>query len=162
MATHVLPEGGVQLGAGEGQPYWLLTDLLTFKVTGQDTKGAFTIHEVVAGPAIGAPPHVHQHADEAFYILEGMYDFSLAGRAFSAGAGSFVYLPKGVIHTHQAGGGKSARALVVQSPAGVEAFVMEAGTAATDPFVRPGVPAQEDLVKVVGIAKKYGIDVPTA
>ena len=165
MATSALPhlpQGGVQLGPGEGQAYWLLTDLLRLKVVGRDTNSAFTILEVTAGPEMGPPPHIHRYSDESFYILEGTYDFSLDGQAFSAGPGSFVYLPKGVIHTHQAGGGKPARALVVQSPAGVENFIMEAGQPATDPSVRPALPAQADLVKVVAIAQKHGIDVPTA
>ena len=49
----------------------------------------------------------------------------LADLAFSAGPGACVHLPKGVVHTHQAGGGKSARAIVMQAPAGVERFIAE-------------------------------------
>jgi glyoxylate utilization-related uncharacterized protein len=103
---------------------------------------------------------VHEHSDESFYVLEGTFDFSLDGGPFSAGPGSFVYLPKGVLHTHKAGGGQPARALVVQSPSGVEAFVQEAGYAATSPAVRPGIPEQAELIKVVAIAAKHRIRVP--
>jgi quercetin dioxygenase-like cupin family protein len=50
-------------------------------VLGDDTNGAFSVAEVDAGPELGPPPHIHRHADESFYILEGTFDFSLAGQA---------------------------------------------------------------------------------
>src|SRR5438128_1226174 len=44
-----------------------------------------------------SPAKRRDGADHGFAvdILEGTFDFSLAGRAFTAGAGAFVYLPKG-------------------------------------------------------------------
>jgi quercetin dioxygenase-like cupin family protein len=155
-----LPQGGIRLGRGEGKSFWLLTDLFTFKVVGEDTKGAFSIAEVSAGPELGPPPHIHRHSDESFYILEGTFDFSLAGQAFSAGPGAFVHLPKGVVHTHRAGGGASARALVIQSPAGVERFIEAAGKPATNLSARPAPPELSELERIVAIARQYGIEVP--
>jgi len=157
-----LAQGGVHLGKGQGQSFWLLTDLHTFKVVGEDTNGAFTVAELTAGPEIGPPPHIHHNADETFYILEGTFDFSLAGEAFTAGPGSFVYLPKGVVHTHKAGGGAPAKALVLQTPAGVERFIQEAGLPAPDPSSRPAPPQPAMLGQIVAIARKHGIEVPTA
>ena len=122
MSQASLTQGGVHVGRGKGNSFWLLTDLHTFKVVGDDTNGAFTVAELTAGPELGPPPHIHRNSDESFYVLEGTFDFSLAGQAFSAGPGAFVYLPKGIVHTHRAGGGAPARALVIQSPAGVERF----------------------------------------
>jgi mannose-6-phosphate isomerase-like protein (cupin superfamily) len=156
-----LTKGGVSWGKGEGRAFWLLTDLHTFKVTGTETNGAFTVAELDAGPELGPSPHVHLHADESFYVIEGTFDFSLAGEHFSAGAGTFVYLPKGVVHTHRAGGGAPARALVIQSPAGVERFIEEAGKPAPDPTKRPAPPAMSELEKIVAIAKAHGIEVPS-
>ena len=160
MSQASLLQGGVHVGRGEGKSFWLLTDLHTFKVVGDDTNGAFTVAELTAGPELGPPPHIHHNSDESFYILEGTFDFSLAGQAFTAGAGAFVYLPKGVVHTHRAGGGASARALVIQSPAGVERFIEEAGKLATDPSVRPAPPARSELESIVAIAQRHGIEVP--
>ena len=157
-----LTQGGLHLGKGEGKSFWLLTDLHTFKVVGSDTGGAFTVAELTAGPEMGPPPHIHRNNDETFYVLEGTFDFSLAGRPFSAGAGAFVYLPKGVVHTHSAGGGAPARALVMQTPAGVERFIEEAGKPATNPSVRPAPPEMSELQRIVAIAQKHGIEVPTA
>ena len=155
-----LTAGGVHLGKGEGKSFWLLTDLFTFKVVGDDTNGTLTVAELTAVPEMGRPPHVHRNSDETFYVLEGTFDFSLAGQAFTAGAGSFVHLPKGVVHTHSAGGGAPARALVMQSPAGVERFIEEAGKPATDLSVRPAPPPMSELERVVSIALKHGIEVP--
>lgn len=160
MSQPSLRQGGVHVGKGEGNAYWLLTDLHTFKVGGDDTNGALTVAELAAGPELGPPPHIHRDHDESFYILEGTFDFSLAGQAFQAGPGAFVYLPRGVVHTHRAGGGAPARALVIQTPSGVERFIAEAGKPATDPSVRPAPPALPELERIVGVAKKYGIDVP--
>ena len=160
MSQSSLPQGGIRLGRGEGKSFWLLTDLFTFKVVGEDTKGAFSIAEVSAGPELGPPPHIHRHSDESFYILEGTFDFSLAGQAFSAGPGAFVHLPKGVVHTHRAGGGASARALVIQSPAGVERFIEAAGKPATNLSARPAPPELSELERIVAIARQYGIEVP--
>jgi mannose-6-phosphate isomerase-like protein (cupin superfamily) len=157
---HSLPQGGVHLDKGEGKSFWLLTDLHTFKIAGDQTHGAFVVAELTAGPEMGPPPHVHHNSDESFYILEGTFDFSLAGQAFSAGAGSFVYLPKGVVHTHRAGGGAPARAVVIQSPAGVERFIEEAGKPATDPSVRPAPPEASAFGRIVAIAQQHGIEVP--
>ena len=160
MSQPSLRQGGVHLDKGQGKSFWLLTDLFTFKVVGGDTNGAFTVAEVTAGPELGPPPHIHRDSDESFYILEGTFDFSLAGQAFSAGAGSFVHLPRGVVHTHRAGGGAAAKALVIQSPAGVERFIEEAGKPATDVTARPAPPPMAELERIVAIAQKHRIDVP--
>jgi quercetin dioxygenase-like cupin family protein len=150
---------GLHLGKSEGQAYWLLTDLLTFKAVGKETNGALAIVEVATGPDPGPPPHIHRNCDESFYILEGTFEFTLDGRAFTADTGSFVYLPKGIVHTHQALKGTRARALTLQTPAGIEHFVEEVGEPATDPSKRPAV-TPAGVERVLGLAPKHGIDVP--
>jgi quercetin dioxygenase-like cupin family protein len=157
-----LAQGGVFAGKGQGKSFWLLTDLHTFKVTGADTGGAFVVAELTAGPEMGPPPHIHRNADESFYVLEGLFEFMLAGQTFTAGPGAFVHLPRGVVHTHKAAGGAAARAIVIQSPAGVEKFIEEAGKPATNLSARPAPPEMSELGRIVDIAKKHGIEVPTS
>lgn len=161
MSPHSLPKGGIHLGPAEGKAFWLLADLHRFKIGSESTHGAFVLAEVMAGTEMDPPPHVHHLADEYFYILEGSFDFWLAGHAFSAGPGEFVHLPKRVLHTHKAGGGAPAKALVIQSPAGVERFIAEAGTPATDPSIRPALPEPAEFVRIIEIAHKHGIEVPS-
>jgi uncharacterized RmlC-like cupin family protein len=80
---------------------------------------------------------------------------------FTAEAGSFVYLPKGRLHMHKNAGETPARALVLNTPAGVEDFIEEGGEPATDPSSSsPPPPEAQDLEKLVAIAPKYGIEVP--
>lgn len=50
----------------EGKSYWVLGDLYTFKVTGKETGGAFTVMDQVIQPQGGPPPHIHLREDEAF------------------------------------------------------------------------------------------------
>jgi quercetin dioxygenase-like cupin family protein len=71
------------------------------------------------GPAL----HIHPHALEAYYVLEGEYSIQCNNRVYQVKAGDFVFIPKGCPHTYQSGptGGK---ALVI-SPAGLEKYFRE-------------------------------------
>jgi quercetin dioxygenase-like cupin family protein len=150
----------VDLAPGEGtSSHWLGTDLHTFKAVTQTTGGAYTLTELTARPEFVPPPHIHHREDEAFYVLEGRFEFSYEGRTFTAGPGSFVYLAKGRVHQHGASGGP-ARALVVHTPSGLEHFIAEAGKPATDRSAVPAAPPLEELQQMVAIAQKYGIEVP--
>lgn len=149
-----------RLHPGEGRSFWLATDLHTFKAVGEDTGGAFALSLLTAQPEFGPPPHIHYREDESYYILEGEFEFLDDGRTFTAGAGSFVYLPKGHLHIHRATGDASARALVLMTPAGVEKFIQEAGEPATDTSSAPPPPEIPELQRIVEIAQGYGIEVP--
>ena len=56
MSPFSLPQGGIRLGKSAGNWYWLLMDLHTFKVIGEDTNGAFTVAELTASAEMGSPP----------------------------------------------------------------------------------------------------------
>ena len=79
----------IVLNNGEGNSFWVLGDLYTFKATGEQTNGAFTVIDQVIQPEGGPPPHIHHREDEAFYVLEGKFSFLSAGKQTEAGAGSF-------------------------------------------------------------------------
>jgi quercetin dioxygenase-like cupin family protein len=145
-----------------GKSFWLTTDRHTFKLTGDDTGGAFALIEVTAQPEFGPPPHIHHLQDETFYVLDGALDITYEGRTFTAAAGSVVHLAKGRVHTHLAAGNRPARALVVYTPAGLERFIEEAGTPVVDPAAVPQPPAMSELEAIVAIAGRHGIEVPTA
>ena len=68
----------------------------------------------------GPPLHVHPDTDEGFYIAEGELTFLLGGREVAAGAGSFVFVPRGVVHTARNSGPGPMRGLIVLSPGGAE------------------------------------------
>jgi len=148
------------LAPGEGTSWWFGTDLHAFKAVSETTNGAYTLTELTAHPEFVPPPHIHHREDEAFYVLEGQFEFWYNEQTFTAGVGSFVYLAKGRVHKHGATGGASARALVLHTPAGLERFIAEAGKPATDQSVQPTPPQISELERIVTIAQKYGIEVP--
>ena len=129
-------------------------------MVGEDTGGAFALSELTAHTEFGPPPHVHNNEDESYYVLEGELEFIDDGHAFTAGPGSFVYLPRGRLHVHRNAGETPARALVLVAPAGVERFIEEAGEPAADTSSVPPPPEMPQLQRIVEIASKYGIEVP--
>jgi quercetin dioxygenase-like cupin family protein len=160
MQEEKTDRGTTHVPADGGRSFWLATDLQTFKAVGAETGGAFALSELTAHPQFGPPPHIHHREDESYYVLEGEFEFVDDGRAFTAGPGSFVFLPKGRLHIHRAVGDSPARALVLVTPAGVEKFIEEAGEPATDTSSVPPVPEMPELGRIVEIAQKYGIEVP--
>jgi quercetin dioxygenase-like cupin family protein len=152
--------GAAHVPPNEGRSFWLATDLHVLKAVGEDTAGAFALSELTAQPEFGPPPHVHRREDESYYVLEGEFQFLDGGRTFTAGAGSFVHLPKGRLHTHLAAGDAPARALVLVTPAGAEKFIEEAGHPATKDSPPPPPPEMPELERIVAVAQRYGIEVP--
>lgn len=146
------------LKRGEGNSFWVLGDLYTFKVTGKQTNGAFTVVDQIIQPQGGPPPHVHHREDEAFYVLEGKFSFLCGEKSSVLETGSFAYIPKGTVHTFKNIDGKPGRLLVTITPAGLEEFFYSIGTAADD-FTTP--PAFDPAVidKLMKLAKDYRMDI---
>jgi len=63
------------------------------------------------------PPHFHVNCDEAYYVLDGMVTFLLAGEERTAGRDTFVLVPAGTAHTFGNRSAEPARLLVMHSPA---------------------------------------------
>lgn len=148
----------IQLKAGEGNSFWVLGDLYTFKVTGKETNGAFTVMDQIIQPQGGPPPHIHHREDEAFFILDGTFSFLCGDKETVFDKGSFVYVPKGVLHTFRNIGEQQGRLLVTVTPAGLEEFFYAVGSPARDADTPPEFdPAVID--KVLQLAKAYHMEV---
>ncbi len=67
-----------------------------------ETGGGFEVYEITLPPEApatpGPPPHVHLEHEEAFYLAEGAFTFSLDGEAVRAPAGTLVVVPRGTSH----------------------------------------------------------------
>ncbi|MBM3620639.1 MAG: cupin domain-containing protein [Alphaproteobacteria bacterium] len=72
-------------------------------------------HEVPAG--YGVPPHVHDHDDESFFVIEGELTLDTDAGARVAGAGSFIFAPAGSRHGYRNETARAARVLVLSSSA---------------------------------------------
>jgi hypothetical protein len=78
---------------------------------------------------------------------------------FRAGAGSFVHLPRGVLHSYQNVGTAPARFLTLMVPAGLERFFEEVGKPGTD-LSSPPPFEEEDIDRLLEVAPKYGVEIP--
>ena len=117
---------------GEGKKLWVANELMTFKASGEDTGGAYSLTGSVVPPGGGPPPHLHHREDEAFWVLEGDLEVTAGGPTFGAGAGSFVHLPKGIPHAYRNVGAGPERFLTLMVPAGVEGVFEEVGKPGRD------------------------------
>jgi mannose-6-phosphate isomerase-like protein (cupin superfamily) len=98
---------------------------MVVKAAATETGAAFTLVETAANPPDAGPPlHLHRHVDEAFYVLEGTYEFYCGSDRIEAGPGGFVLLPRGVPHRYRTGA-DGGRALMFFSPGGTEGYFRE-------------------------------------
>lgn len=149
-------------GAGT-RSLWVLDERLTYKVPSHQTGGAYALFEATTNPGAGPPPHVHHREDEAFYVLEGEYEFLVDGRTFKAEAGSLIYVPKGALHAHENVGEGVGRMLVSHTPGGLyEHFFEKVGRPVEGGDGEP--PAFEDRPdsgrRIVEVASEFGIEIP--
>jgi Cupin domain len=84
------------------EPYWLPVDggkllprIGLLKASSLQTNGAFEFIEYT-GPA-APPPHVHELRDEAFFVLNGLFTFTLGTEVIEATSGAFVFVPRGPV-----------------------------------------------------------------
>jgi quercetin dioxygenase-like cupin family protein len=107
----------------------------------EDTGGFFCL--LVDEPPIGwsLPAHLHTEAAETIHIVAGEFEMTIDGRIERLGAGQTVHIPPGVVHSGANVGGGPGRRLLAFSPAGMEEFFLEAGSASSDAAVDLGVAA---------------------
>ncbi len=141
-------------GPRAGDEYWLVGDLYTFKATGEDTGGSYSLVEILVSPGKGPPLHTHSREDEAFYILMGEAEFTVGDRTVSAPAGTFLHAPRHIPHRFTNLTTSVAKMQVWIFPAGFEQYFIEAGDPVTDPS---GPPPEPDVDKLLSLAPKYGL-----
>ena len=148
----------IHLATDEGRMLWMVGDLITLKIVGSNTEGAFALIEEVTLPQGGIPPHMHTREDETFYVLEGELEFVVGGRALLATTGSVVYGPRGIPHAFRNVGTTSSRMAIYITPAGLEGLFEEFGEPVTDPSSPPEGPP--DIERLGALNQKYGVEMP--
>lgn len=136
---------------GEGRAIDMGAFGMSLKVDEADTDGAFALLEATEPPDFGPPMHVHENAGEAFYVLDGEYYIFIEDQEFQCPAGSFVYIPAGVVHGFRVAKVAS-RKLVIFSPAAMVGYFDELAQAAA-------TGAQLNAHSLEEMAKKYGMQV---
>jgi mannose-6-phosphate isomerase-like protein (cupin superfamily) len=151
--THVPP--------GEGRSLWVLGELVTCKTPSEQTGGAYSLFEVTTQPGGRVLPHVQHREDEAFYVLEGEYEFLIEGHTIRASANYLLYVPKGTLHTHKNVGERMGRMLISQTPGGLyERFFEEVGQAVDEVAGTLFLEDQLHVGRIVKVAAEYGIEIP--
>ncbi len=98
----------------------LVGDDYRVRISGDESNGRSFVFEAVIPPDMGPPPHIQTREEEAFYILEGEITFSIGSEARRVSAGSFVHVPRGVVHSFKNETSEPAKVLIWFSPAGIE------------------------------------------
>ena len=105
--------GGIVSGPGEGERLargnrvaHVKADLPHLAVLEFDLDGYF----------VGPDVHTHDDHTDCFSVLEGEVEFTVDGRTFTAGPGTFVAAPPGVEHTFGKPGRGRARLLNIHAP----------------------------------------------
>jgi quercetin dioxygenase-like cupin family protein len=122
--------------------------------TAEDTAGRYSLVEVHDQPGSGPPMHRHLQEDEAFYILEGAYEFyAQDGLLTRAGPGTYILVRQGTVQGYRCAGPESGRMLVIGSPGGIERFFAELdalGRAGEYEPAKVGAAAARHHIEVVG------------
>jgi quercetin dioxygenase-like cupin family protein len=152
------PEDRVRyVPAGSGTAYWGPGSRMTFIVTGKETGGAFFLAEISVPPGGGPPPHIHQHEDESFQVLQGTLTLRVGGDTIAASAGDFAFLPRGIAHSFKNHGDVTAKALVLVTPAGLENYFFEVFDPAVDRTAAPPLPGKELIARALAVSSRYGL-----
>lgn len=139
---------------------WVLGELVTCKVASGQTSGAYSLFEVTSPPGSGPPAHVQHRENEAFYVLEGEYEFLVEDSTVRVSPGYLVHVPKGTRHRHDNVGDIPARMLVIQTPGGLhQAFFEEIGEETSGRWESQVPERPESLARTREIAAGYGIEV---
>ncbi len=149
-------QGVVRVPPGEGETLWVLGDFVAFKADGESV--GLSVFEGLIPPQGGPPPHVHHQQEEAFYVLEGTFSFLSGNETIEAEPGSFMWIPRGTLHTFKNTGAQNGRVLVTSTlPGSHERFFREVGVHVSDraSFEAPADPP--DMEKVMSSAERNDI-----
>jgi mannose-6-phosphate isomerase-like protein (cupin superfamily) len=142
---------------GEGEARWWFGALTEIKATAEQTGGLLSILEITEPPDMEGPLHVHHREDEGFWILEGDVTFEVGGQTIPAGAGDFVFGPRGIPHRYTVGP-SGCRMLYIMTPGGFEKLVREMSVPAQGRTLPPPSDEEPDWEHVAAVAKANGCE----
>lgn len=125
-ATPGTPAGILRL-AGDAPSGDLGPNRAVFSLSAEETGGRYSLTEFTMAPppAPGPPPHIHEDADEAIYVLDGTLEMEIGDERMTGSAGAVMLVPKGTLHALANPGPGLARMLIILSPPGYEGFWRE-------------------------------------
>ena len=143
-------EEGMLIPPGAGRAIRVLAGRVTFKIDSRESEDAYNLHEYVVRPGGSSRAHRHNRHHENVCVVEGELVWRLGNRTVSAPAGSFLVIPRGVIHGFANEHSEPARMFVLTSPGGFEGFM--AGLAELIEASPTGSP---DPARFAALAREY-------
>jgi mannose-6-phosphate isomerase-like protein (cupin superfamily) len=146
----------VLVARGQGEHFQFLNTVYTAKISSEQSLGAITAMEFLAPRNFGPPVHRHDAEDELFYVIDGELWISCGDVEAVHGAGSVVWLPRGVPHTFQVRS-ETARVFQVSTPGQFERLVAALG----EPVASPDIPdpVEVDVARVAEVCAQFSIQV---
>jgi quercetin dioxygenase-like cupin family protein len=149
----LMPGEGHVVRSGEGRLVGLgVVSMRVLADSTEDTGGSFALTEFSgheAGP--WTVPHVHRGFEESFFVLDGVFTFTIGHQEFEATAGTYLLVPRETTHGIIAGDG-GGRFLTLMVPGGLEKMFFELGelppNAIRDPVARATISARYDSIPV--------------
>jgi quercetin dioxygenase-like cupin family protein len=140
---------------GHGTGTWHLDALWNWKIPAAVTGGAFSLSEQLLPRGSAPPAHRHTHEDEAWILLDGEVSFYLDGAEHVAGAGTYVFGPRGREHTFLVRS-ETARMVTLLLPGASEEFFHATGHPARSLTLPP--PSEPDLAALLAGMERFGIE----
>lgn len=91
-------------------------------VSGDDSRGAFTLLTDVAPPGWSLPPHRHAYESETIHITAGGLWIEIEGKRTELTPGETAHVPRGALHAGGTLGDEPVHRVVIFAPAGMERF----------------------------------------
>ena len=136
------------IAPGDGENVGAIGLGILVKMTGEDTKDAYSLFEYVVPAGLGGPPtHIHSRQDELFICVAGKVRIELDGQEHVLPAGSVLMMPRGVPHMFHNPFDEETRVIAVVSPPGLENYYR--GLHA--------LPPGRDMTLVAGVMKEFGL-----
>jgi quercetin dioxygenase-like cupin family protein len=123
---------------------------------GEGTGGVAAVVEVEILPGAATPLHSDENEDLVWYVVDGTLEFQTPEGREIVEAGGSAFFPRNSTHAFANTGSSVARALMVATPAGIEAFLRDAATVLV-PGVPPGPPPPEAMTAFAEVASRHGI-----
>ncbi len=104
----------------------------------------------------GSPPHYDKLMEETFHVLEGNPSFHIGGETIAGAAGSFVYIPAGIVHTFSNPLDAPVKFLLHMSPGRLEKYFDEVVALYKEEAKWPPL----NMSKLVSLFGKYDTNLP--
>ena len=146
------------LAPDEGQSFWYLGGVATFKITNEQT-GSWGLSVETFPAGFASAFHNHPTEDSGFYVLIGEMRVKCGDLEATARPGMFVFLPRGVPHAFKVGETGPVTWINVQGPTGdFRRLTEEIGEPAPGPVLPPAGIALPDAAATADAARRHNLE----